>query len=107
MVRQSLLKSMLINMSHSRSAKVSLSQSKPEKVKYTYADAAAAIPESVPVITSKSVPKNTNKVTNHMDVKKNILAEAKKIVGLSPIANADRKYIENSGQLYSKVDCCS
>ena len=33
MVRQSLLKSMLINMSHSKSTNVSLLQSKPEKVK--------------------------------------------------------------------------
>ena len=33
MVRQLLLKPMLINMSHSKSTKVSLSQSKPEKVK--------------------------------------------------------------------------
>ena len=33
MACQSILKSMLINMSHSKSTKVSLSQSKPEKVK--------------------------------------------------------------------------
>ena len=83
-------------------------EAQAEKVKSPYADALKSTPkkdENTPIKHSEKYTKPSNSYTNaqnqapsHTDIKKDILTEAKKIIGIAPITKSDLNHVANTHQ---------
>ena len=81
-------------------------EAQPEKAKFPYAEALKSTPQKDNTTPTKPINKYTkpssshsntlNQSSSHTDVKKNILTEAKKIIGISPITKSYLNHVANT-----------